>query len=251
MTTSWKKQLPQISLVCLIVVAAVLDFKLRPASGSQEPEHVGQLISQLPADRVPASGGKKFTHKLPNIPVITHTGQQLSFYDDLIKDQSYCLAFFYVNCEGSCAGTISMMKALRRKLCEDFGSEMKFITITLDPETDRPESLKQYMAARKIEDAPGMPPWYFLTGTPEDIEELRKSFGLYDRDPVVDRDKSQHAALIIAGNDRTNRIASMPSGAQFDDLKNTISRIAGNTHRQRYAWSAARLNYIKPLTPVE
>ncbi|MFM9066429.1 MAG: hypothetical protein ACKOUR_03700, partial [Planctomycetota bacterium] len=50
----------------------------------------------------------------------------------------------------------------------------------------------------------------FLTGRPSDIEKVRQGLGLTDPDPQVDRDRSQHAALLTFGNDRTNRWSTVP-----------------------------------------
>ena len=39
-------------------------------------------------------------HHLPNIALTTHTGRQVRFYDDLMKDKKVILNFMYVKCEG-------------------------------------------------------------------------------------------------------------------------------------------------------
>src|SRR5262249_7620384 len=68
-------------------------------------------------------------------------------------------------------------------------------SITLDPEKDTPEVLDRY--ARAVGAGPG---WKFLTGKPEAIDRLRRRLGLYDPDPVIDADKTQHAGIVVYGN---------------------------------------------------
>src|SRR5579862_8157008 len=39
---------------------------------------------------------------LPNVPLLTHEGKQVRFYDDLIKDKIVTLNFFYAKCDEIC-----------------------------------------------------------------------------------------------------------------------------------------------------
>ena len=40
--------------------------------------------------------------QLPNLPLITHEGKRVLFYDDLVKDKVVSLNFFYANCDEIC-----------------------------------------------------------------------------------------------------------------------------------------------------
>ena len=80
-----------------------------------------------------------------------------------------------------------------------------------------------------------MAEWLFCTGAEEDVEAIRFALGLYDLDPVLDADRTQHAAVITFGNDRTNRLAALPSGLKSSHFTATFLRIAGTSERQRFA----------------
>lgn len=58
--------------------------------------------------------------------------------------------------------------------------------------------------------------------------------GLYDPDPVVDADRTQHAALLTFGNDQYDRWTALPAGLKFSDVSETFRRIVGTTERQRF-----------------
>ncbi len=82
-----------------------------------------------------------------------------------------------------------------------------FLSISLDPKTDTPEVLRNYRDVRGIGEG-----WIHLTGDYDDIEDLRYALGVYDPDPVVDADITQHGALLTFGNEKTgvwNAIASL------------------------------------------
>jgi protein SCO1/2 len=196
-----------------------------------------EMIKQLGTERISSFRGEKYTRKIPNITVTDQNGKTVRFYDDVIKDRCYCVVFFYTNCTGSCPGTTTKMKAVRERLRNDFGSDMRFVSVSLEPKVDRPEELREYMGRYRIHNDGMLPNWVFLTGMEQDVDDLRRAFGLYDRDPVIDSDKTQHAAVMIFGNDRTNRICSLPSGSDTEDLVKTITRFAGETDLQRYGKS--------------
>ena len=93
-------------------------------------------------------------------------------------------------------------------------------SITLDPDVDRPDDLKEY--AELFETGPG---WTFLTGEFEDIELLRHKLGAWDRDPVIDQDKTQHAGLLVYGSEPIGRWAAMPGLDPPDMIVKALRRV--------------------------
>ncbi len=53
-------------------------------------------------------------HNLPNIPLITHEGKRVLFYDDLIKDKAVSLNFFYANCDEVCPRVMANLAAVQK-----------------------------------------------------------------------------------------------------------------------------------------
>jgi protein SCO1/2 len=78
-------------------------------------------------------------------------------------------------------------------------------SISLDPRKDTPAVLKEYTEAYGVKRG-----WSFLTGKPAEIDLLRRKLGIYDPDPVIDADKTQHAALLTFGNERIGAWGAMP-----------------------------------------
>jgi protein SCO1 len=187
----------------------------------------------------PAPPGPRVSDKLPNVELINQNGENLRFLDDLVRKHPVCVVFFYTRCTGSCPGTIAKLRQLRTRFAREL-PDIRLVSITLEPDDDSPKELREYMERSGIADDPSLPAWHFCTGQADEIDELRRAMGLYDRDPVLDADKTQHAAVMVFGNDRTNRWAALASGSTLDDLTHTIVRIAGNSPRQRYA-AAIRL----------
>ncbi len=80
-----------------------------------------------------------------------------------------------------------------------------------------------------------MPDWEFITGTLADITRLRRALGVYDPNPRVDSDRTQHSALLTFGNDVTNRWSAAPALADYDSILPVICRAVAFNDRQRQA----------------
>ena len=202
-----------------------------------QDERAAQLSDVL----VESIVGDRRSDFFPDATLIDHHGQIVKFRTDLVRDKICCIVFFYTNCEGTCPGTLQQVKRLRRDLANEFrADELQFVAITLDPELDTPDRLRDYVEQLGVSDSNGLADWSFCTGDLADIEQIRRSLGLYEIDPELDADPSQHAALITFGNDRTDRWTALPSGITFNDLSETFLRIAGTSEQQRFATRIAR-----------
>ena len=183
--------------------------------------------------------GSRHSDQIPNVTLFTQSGRAVRLYDDLVRDSQVLLSFMYVRCNGVCPASSQAMQDLREPLRRDLGPGVRLISLTLDPEHDRPAELARYADRFGIphEDhpEPGLAPWYFLTGTAEDIEAVRVALGYRDPDPVIDADRSRHAAMFTFGNDLTNRWGTLPVGLNRAQTLSGVLRVLGTTHAQRYS----------------
>lgn len=125
----------------------------------------------------------------PNVPLVTHDGREVRFYDDLVKDRHVVVSFIYTRCNKQCGPITANLARAKRVIGERVGKNLHFYSITMDPERDTPEVLARYAKAFKAGEG-----WTFLTGKKEDVELLRKKFG--DLNPV-----ENHSAHVHIGND--------------------------------------------------
>lgn len=208
----------------LTVFDTELDLQNRARVASLSSEKYESVLSTRVSDR------------FPDIDLVDHRGRDLQFYTDLIEDRAVCIIYFYTRCVGSCPITTQVVKKLRKDLAQEFGpDELLFVSLTLEPEVDTPEELQTYMKLQGIEDNEHLPDWIYATGDFEELDALRKNLGIYDLDPIVDADKTEHAAILTFGNDRLDRWAALPVGMEYEQLKSAMLRIMGNSPRQRFA----------------
>jgi protein SCO1/2 len=133
----------------------------------------------------------------PDIPLITHQGRSVRFYDDLLKDKIVLLNFMYADCEGVCPTIVSNLLRVRTILDEQVTKDVFTYSFTIRPEKDTPTVLAAYANMHGIRD----PRWSFLTGKPEDVDSVRHLLGFSDPDPKVDQDKSKHSGMVRYGNE--------------------------------------------------
>lgn len=116
-----------------------------------------------------ASWGEQY---FPNVPLVTQDGETVHFYDDLIKDKIVLVNFIYTGCTQICPLVTARMAQVQKQLGERVGRDIFLYSITLDPLHDTPEMLKKHAAA--FHAGPG---WLFLTGKPEDLDQVRYKLG--------------------------------------------------------------------------
>lgn len=146
---------------------------------------------------------------LPNVPLITHEGKKVRFYDDLLKNKIVSLNFFFANCDEICPIVMPNLVKVRKILGDKIGREMSMYTITLKPQEDNVSVIRNY---RKKIGAD----WTFFTGKPEDIELVRKGIGFSYPDPKIDGDKTQHIGNVRYGNEALMLWAACPGMAHAE-----------------------------------
>jgi protein SCO1/2 len=156
---------------------------------------------------------------LPNVELITHEGRRVRFYDDLVKDRVVAINFMFATCRRSCPDAVKNLREVQRELGDRVGRDVTLLSISLDSGRDTPEVLRAYAQAHGVD-----PGWYFLTGKRDDIELLRRKLGAYDLDPVVDADPTQHAGIVILGNEPRGRWKAISALSKPVRIRQAIER---------------------------
>jgi protein SCO1/2 len=159
--------------------------------------------------------------RIPNIPLISHEGQKVRFYDDLVRGKVVTINMMYVACADICPTATANLRRVQQLLGARVGRDVFMYSLSLQPALDTPELLKAYAELHRVD-----PGWLFLTGTPEDIEELRYSLGFSDPDPLVDRDQSTHTGMLRIGNDTYQRWTMAPAMAEPRQILGTINHVS-------------------------
>jgi protein SCO1 len=131
---------------------------------------------------------------LPAVTLVDQHGRDVTLAS--LKGRPVLIDFIYTTCPGPCPLMTARMAAVAKLLGPKLGRQVTFVSITIDPEHDRPAELEKYASARGA-DAAG---WLFLTGTPAQIDQV---LALYRLQRMRNRDGTVNhsAASFLLGPD--------------------------------------------------
>lgn len=178
---------------CMIAVVGVLALAAQPmavradAGHGDAPSDVGSTPVIVPP--VDAERAAKAREYFTDLPVVTQDGKTMRFYSDVLENQLVLVSLFYTECTGMCPLTNAKLAEVQDLLGDQLGHGVRLVSITLDPETDTPEVMKEYAA--KFDAREG---WLFLTGKKDDIKTITRRLG-----QTGERIET-HIPYIMAGN---------------------------------------------------
>jgi protein SCO1/2 len=162
----------------------------------------------LPASR--AASNLPLIGPAPTFSLMAATGENVSLLG--LRGKVLALTFIYTTCSQSCPVLTAKMADIRRRLGDDFGSRVAFVSITVDPLNDTPARLRDYAAAHGANVAG----WRFLTGTPAQITDVVKRYGaIANRQGTGDVDHLYLTSLI----DRQGMLRVQYLGYRFDSVE--------------------------------
>jgi protein SCO1/2 len=109
----------------------------------------------------------------PELSLMTQDGQRLSLQE--LRGKVVAVTFIYASCVDTCPLLTAKLAGLQAHLGADVGPKVFFLAITVDPERDTPAVLKRYAQAHGVD----LAGWAFLTGTPTEIREVARRYGVY------------------------------------------------------------------------
>lgn len=150
-------------------------------------------------------------------------GKKLSLRDH--QGKVVILEFGYTSCQYVCPLTLAGLTEVHKKLTEvhdKLGSaarDVQVIYVTVDPERDSPERLREYLAAFN-------PSFLGATGTPDEVAAVLKAYGVVaeqvaSRNPALGYEVSHSSFLYLV--DRQGKIRGLvPFGTRADDIAHDL-----------------------------
>jgi protein SCO1 len=102
---------------------------------------------------------------IPQFTLVSDTGQ--TFDSHLLDGHIWVADFIYTTCDGPCPMMSTHMRRLQDQTAAEF-SDVRFVSITVDPAHDTPAALAEY--AKRYKRDPSR--WFFLTGEQAKLNEV-------------------------------------------------------------------------------
>ena len=135
---------------------------------------------------------------------------------DLMKGHTVVIYTFFAGCKASCPVMAHSLAELQPRFADRLGKDLRFISITVDPENDTPAKLKAY-ATRNLAKTGG---WSFLTGSRAEVDATLRRIGQYAPTP------DEHQNTMLIGNDTTGLWMKAQGLAKAKDLGDIIQKVA-------------------------
>jgi protein SCO1 len=143
----------------------------------------------------PAEREAKAREYFTDTKLKTQADRTVRFYSDALKGKVVLMNFVFTQCGDACPLITAKLVQAKNELGEVFGQEVRFVSISIDPQHDRPQDLAKF--AKKFDAV--HPEWLFLTGEPANIEAVTKKLGAWTEDV------ESHSTAIIIGSPRQGK----------------------------------------------
>ena len=172
------------------------------------------------SDAPPPSGTAATNFTLGGPFTLTNAEGQ-RFGSAQLAGKPYVIFFGFTHCPDVCPTTLARLTRLRAQ-AGGGANTPEILFVTVDPERDRPEEVGKYAQLFGS-------PIIGLTGSPAEIEQVKKQFGIFSRKV---RDESggysvDHTAAALLFDGRGKFVATIapeePDSAALDKIKRVVS----------------------------
>jgi cytochrome oxidase Cu insertion factor (SCO1/SenC/PrrC family) len=176
-----------------------------------------QQVAPSPAERE-AKAREFFTDTL----LRTESDRTIRFYSDALKDKVVLINFVFTQCGDTCPLITARLVQVKKELGEAFGRDVRFISVSVDPEHDRPQDLVRF--AKKFDAM--HPEWWFLTGDKANVDLVLKKLGAFTAE------RESHLTAIIIGNTAEARWKRVRPDAPPKFVAEALRELAGSSVQQ-------------------
>jgi protein SCO1/2 len=127
---------------------------------------------------------------IPDAEVLDQDGKKLRFYTDLIKGKVVVINFIFTTCAYICPMQGSSFSKLQAELGERSGEDIHLISVSTDPLTDTPDTLKAWGERFGVKRG-----WTLVTGEKKHMDNLLRAL-------TGDTARTgEHSPIAIIGSD--------------------------------------------------
>ncbi len=130
--------------------------------------------------------------KLADTALVDQDGRPVRLLSDVLRDKVVVVSFIYTSCTDVCPMVSHTLSQLQDQLGPLLDSQVRLVSVTVDPARDTPAVLKAYSARYGATAG-----WRWLTGSPANVTEALKGFGVYN--PHFEN----HSGVVLIGDARS------------------------------------------------
>lgn len=147
----------------------------------------------------------------------TEEGQELQLRD--LKGKNLVVTMIFTSCKTACPLLVADMKKIADKIDPKKLKDTRMVLISIDPDNDTPEVLKQYAIQNKMDGEP----WLFLRSDKESVRELANVLAVkYKKiSPIV----FSHSNIITVFNKRGEMVKQVEGTVKSDEVAKAVEEL--------------------------
>lgn len=173
-------------LIALFAVAGIVIAVLPNAMQMTAPTTSSVIKPETPQKQPLASS---LNIRLFDVELLDQNGTQVKFVSDIVGDRIVAINFIYTDCKTACPVVSAIFAKLQNQLGGKLQQDVRMVSISINPTTDTPESIKTYATHFNAR-----PEWVWLTGEKKPVDDLLKGLGVYSAN------YSDHTPVILIGD---------------------------------------------------
>lgn len=170
------------------LVASMLCCGGALAADAHHAHHGGDPHAMHQAQGAAAPAAKV---ELLDTRLLNQDGEPLRFDSEAVGDGVVVINFVYTRCTTVCPVLSAVFAQLQERLGPRVGSDVRLVSLSLDPVSDTPARLKEH--AMRYASGPG---WTWLTGDKPEVDRTLLALGAYVGDPA------SHPPMVLVGDVR-------------------------------------------------
>jgi protein SCO1/2 len=191
-----------------IAVVGLLGLAMAASSCGRTPSPPAEVTDCCATTVSPASDSAPLELALDRITLpasrlVDQDGRAVDLANDLVGTRVAAIQFIFTRCATTCPILANQFERVRDRLRDGMGRDFALISITVDPEYDRPETLKAW--GRRYGLGPG---WSLLTGPKAEVDRVLLKLGM----PAAEPQNHQSQVVVVDGTSgqglRTSGLAS-------------------------------------------
>jgi protein SCO1/2 len=144
------------ALLAVLPLAVGCDTSTSPAPAPTASSYITSDSHNIPADEAA---------KVSDFKLVDQDGEPFSAAD--MDGKIWAVSFFFTSCPGLCVQLNNAVNEVRQEYAD---SDVRFLSVTVDPDVDTPEALTSYAAHFKAE----FDRWKFLSGERAELKRVAR-----------------------------------------------------------------------------
>jgi len=183
--------------------------------------------------------------EVTDFSLIDQNGDQVNLHHG--PGEILVVAFIFTTCPDVCSIITQSLKSVQQGLGEEYAQDVEFMSITVDPEYDTPERLKEYTQLHDVN-------WSHLTGDLAELEKVWKEFGLVVQKNVIEAhvgegngyQSNDSTLMLVDGNGNSSELMFLPTAWTL-----THTLFESNNVSLNYSTHSEYGNMISGINDVE